>query len=124
MAELKKLVAGRAEVVSFLITILAAWDQAMTILELDIPREAYQTTLAPTYPKQWISPGILTVAAPTPYIRDWLTDRLTSTLSRLLCGILAQPVSHIFILNGLLQILDQGGKRILTIIRNKIQYQY
>jgi chromosomal replication initiation ATPase DnaA len=68
----------------------------MTILELDTRRDTYQTTLAPTYPKKWISPGILTIAAPTPYIRDWLTERLTATLSRLLCGILAQPVSILF----------------------------
>lgn len=46
--------------------------------------------------EQWISPGILTIAAPTPYLRDWLTERLTTTLSRLLCGILAQPVSLLF----------------------------
>jgi hypothetical protein len=25
-----------------------------------------------------------------PYIRDWLTERLTATVSRILCGILAQ----------------------------------
>jgi hypothetical protein len=37
-------------------------------------------------------PGILPIAAPSPYIRDWLT----STLSRLLCGILNQPVSLLF----------------------------
>jgi hypothetical protein len=39
---------------------------------------------------------MLTIAASTPQVRDWLTARLTSTLSRLLCGILAQPVSLIF----------------------------
>jgi hypothetical protein len=77
-------------------TILAAWTHAMAILELDIRRETYQTYLAPTYPKKWISPGILVITAPTPYIRDWLTDRLTSTLSRLMCGILAQPISLLF----------------------------
>jgi hypothetical protein len=43
-----------------------------------------------------LSPGILTIAAPTPYIRDWLTARLTATLSRLLCGIIAQPVYLLF----------------------------
>jgi hypothetical protein len=43
-----------------------------------------------------LSPGILTIAAPTPYIRDWLTARLTATLSRLLCGILNQPLTIIF----------------------------
>jgi hypothetical protein len=30
------------------------------------------------------------------YIRDWLTSRLTATLSRLLCGILNQPISLLF----------------------------
>jgi hypothetical protein len=51
---------------------------------------------APTHPLTWTSPGILDIAAPTPYIRDWLTSRLTATLSRLLCGILNQPVSLLF----------------------------
>jgi hypothetical protein len=36
------------------------------------------------------------IAAPSPYIRDWLTARLTATLSRLLCGIINQPVSLLF----------------------------
>lgn len=33
-----------------------------------------------SHPHKWISPGILVIAAPTPYIRDWLTSRLTATL--------------------------------------------
>jgi hypothetical protein len=40
-------------------------------------------------------PGV-SCPTPTSYIRDWLTARLTSTLSRFLCGILAQPVSLLF----------------------------
>jgi DNA-binding transcriptional ArsR family regulator len=77
-------------------TILASWDHALKLLQLDIRRDTYQTYLEPTRPVRWISPGILVIAAPTPYLRDWLTSRLTATLSRLLCGILNQPVSLLF----------------------------
>ena len=63
----------------------------MKLLQLDIRHDTYQTYLAPTHPKKWIAPGILVIAAPTPHLRDWLT-------SRLLRGILAQPVSVILFL--------------------------
>jgi hypothetical protein len=39
---------------------------------------------------------MLTIDAHSRYIRDWLTARLTATLSRLLCGILNQPVTLLF----------------------------
>ena len=36
--------------------------------------------------------GVLTVGIPNAYGRDWLASRLTSTVNRLLTGILDQPV--------------------------------
>ena len=77
-------------------TSLEAWEQARNLIQLDLRADLFQDYLAPTRPLTWISPGILTIAAPTPYIRDWLTSRLTATLSRLLCGILNQPISLLF----------------------------
>ena len=77
-------------------TLLEAWEQALNLIQLDIRAEHFQTYLAPTHPQNSISPGILTIAAPTPYLRDWLTSRLTATLSRLLCGILDQPITILF----------------------------
>jgi hypothetical protein len=74
-----------------------AWETALAQLQMEMPKAAFD---------MWArearliacEDGLLTVAAPNAYARDWLESRLSSTLARLLTGILNQPVQMRFVI--------------------------
>lgn len=78
-----------------------AWQMAVELLRLDMPKAAVDRYLAPAFLQRFDpQPPRLIVAAPTAYARDWMTDRLTSTLRRMLIGICDQDVAVEFVALG------------------------
>ena len=69
-------------------SVLAAWEQALQVLQGELSPGSTQTYLA--------AARRLGVIAPTPYARDWLRERVGRTLERMLCGILDRAVRVVF----------------------------
>ncbi len=75
-----------------------AWLATMGQLKMDMSKAAFDT---------WVKSCELigyedrkfTIAVPNPYARDWLESRLSSTITRVLTGIMNQPQEVAFILN-------------------------
>lgn len=73
-----------------------AWESVLGQLQLDMPRASFDTWVRDTEPLSF-EDGVMTVSARNVYARDWLESRLTSTVQRLLIGILNQSVSVRFV---------------------------
>ena len=64
-----------------------AWQSVLAQLQLDMAKASFDTWVRDTYPLSYEN-GILTIAVPNAYARDWLDGRLASTVNRLLIGIM------------------------------------
>ncbi|WKZ45912.1 MAG: DnaA N-terminal domain-containing protein [Anaerolineales bacterium] len=73
-----------------------AWESVLGQLQLDMPRASFDTWVRDTELLSF-EDGVMTVSARNVYARDWLESRLTSTVQRLLIGILNQSVSVRFV---------------------------
>lgn len=73
-----------------------AWQAAVGQLQLDMPKAAFDTWISNT---EFISyeDGYFIIGAPNAYARDWLENRLTSTATRLLTGLMNRTVQINFI---------------------------
>lgn len=69
-----------------------AWQAALGQLQLEMPKAAFDTWVRDT---EFITyeDGAFTIGVKNAYARDWLEDRLTSTVSKLLAGIMNRTVS-------------------------------
>ena len=74
-----------------------AWKAAVEQLRLEMSKGAFDTRLAPARLLDFTD-QVFTVGVADPLNRDWLDSRLTSTLMRLLTGILGTPVQVQFVL--------------------------
>ncbi len=68
-----------------------AWQMTLDQLRLEMPKADFDTWVGSAHFVAF-GDGILTVGIPNAYGRDWSASRLTSTVNRLLTGILDQPV--------------------------------
>jgi chromosomal replication initiator protein len=68
-----------------------AWQMALDQLRLDMPKASFDTWVRDT---GFVSfeDGVFTIGTPNAYGREWLASRLTSTVTRLMTGILNQLV--------------------------------
>ena len=73
-----------------------AWQSVLAQLQMEMPRASFDTWVRDTRPTAYEN-GIITVGVRNAYARDWLESRLSSTVSRLLIGILNSNVSVEFI---------------------------
>ena len=73
-----------------------AWQSVLAQLQMEMPRASFDTWVRDTRPMAYEN-GIITVGVRNAYARDWLESRLSSTVSRLLIGILNSNVSVEFI---------------------------
>jgi len=73
-----------------------AWQAVLGQLQLEMPRASFDTWVRDTRPVVYEA-GVMTVAVRNAYARDWLENRLLSTVSRLLAGILEQVVEVRFV---------------------------
>lgn len=76
-----------------------AWQSVLGQLQMEMPRASYDTWVRDTKPVSY-QDGTLTVGVRNAYARDWLENRLASTVNRLLIGILNATVDVSFIVNG------------------------
>ncbi len=73
-----------------------AWQSVLGQLQMEMPRASFDTWVRDTRPVSYDN-GVLTVGVSNAYARDWLDSRLTTTISRLLIGILSSNVSVDFV---------------------------
>src|SRR5512143_179991 len=73
-----------------------AWQSVLLQLQSEMPKASYDTWVGETRPVSYEN-GALTVGVPNAYARDWLESRLSSTVSRLLVGILDSNVAVNFV---------------------------
>jgi hypothetical protein len=76
-----------------------AWQSALGQLQMEMPKSSFDTWVQDT---QLVSfnDGLFTVGARNSYARDWLDSRLSSTVKRLLMGIMNQPVEVEFVVSA------------------------
>ncbi|WKZ35050.1 MAG: DnaA N-terminal domain-containing protein [Anaerolineales bacterium] len=72
------------------------WSSVLAQLQLDMPRASYETWVVGTV-ALGLENDVLLVSTRNAYARDWLESRLTSTVQRLLVGILNRSVSVKFV---------------------------
>ena len=75
-----------------------AWRTILEQLQMEMPRAAFDTWVRDTRPVSY-DDGLLTVGVRNAYARDWLESRLTSTVSRLLIGIMNRTVDVVFVVS-------------------------
>ena len=85
-----------------------AWQSVLGQLQMEMPRASYDTWVRDTQPIKYVN-GLLTVSVRNAYARDWLENRLASTVSRLLIGIMDSNVSVDFVVS---QIDDEVSESI------------
>jgi chromosomal replication initiator protein len=76
-----------------------AWQSVLGQLQMEMPRASFDTWVRDTRPLSY-QDGTLTIGVRNAYARDWLESRLSSTVSRLLVGIMNASVAVSFIVNG------------------------
>jgi len=79
--------------------VVNAWQSVLGQLQMEMPRASFNTWVKDTNAIQF-QEGIFTVGAKNAYARDWLENRLSSTIVRLLSGILDQDVNLEFVVSG------------------------
>ncbi len=75
-----------------------AWQTVLGQLQMEMPRASYDTWVRDTYPMNY-EDGLLTVGVHNAYARDWLESRLSSTVSRLLVGVMNRAVDVDFVVS-------------------------
>ncbi len=73
-----------------------AWQAAVANLELDMSRATFSTWVKPTHLVEF-SDDTFVIGCINAYGRDWLTDRLTTTLQRFLTGVLNREAKVRFV---------------------------
>ncbi len=73
-----------------------AWQSVLAQLQMEMPRASFDTWVRDTRPVGYEN-GELTISVRNAYARDWLESRLTSTVNRLLIGILNSNVAVNFV---------------------------
>ena len=72
------------------------WSSVLAQLQLDMPRASYETWVLGTQAIA-LEKDVLLVSTRNAYARDWLESRLTSTVQRLLVGVLNRSISVKFV---------------------------
>lgn len=76
-----------------------AWSSVLTQLQMDMPRASFETWVLGTQ-ALGLENDVLLVSTRNAYARDWLESRLTSTVQRLLVGILNRSVYVKFVVSN------------------------
>ena len=72
-----------------------AWQAAVANLQMDMSRAAFETWVKPTHLEDF-KDGTFVIGCMNAYGRDWLADRLTSTLERFLSGVMNRGIKVCF----------------------------
>lgn len=76
-----------------------AWQSVLGQLQMEMPRASFDTWVRDTKALSYQN-GKLVIGVRNAYARDWLENRLASTVSRLLVGIVNGSVNVDFVVNG------------------------
>jgi chromosomal replication initiator protein len=77
-----------------------AWQSVLGQLQMEMPRASFDTWVRDTQPLAY-EEGVMTIAVRNAYARDWLENRLMSTVARLLAGMMNRSVEVRFVVaNG------------------------
>ena len=76
-----------------------AWQSALGQLQMEMPKASFDTWVRDTHIAAY-SEGSFTIGVRNAYARDWLESRLSSTVTRLLMGIMNRAVDVVFVVNG------------------------
>jgi len=75
-----------------------AWQSALGQLQMEMPKASFDTWVRDTQIFSY-EDGLFTIGVHNAYARDWLESRLSSTVTRLLMGIMNRTVDVVFIVN-------------------------
>ncbi len=87
-----------------------AWQSALGQLQMEMPKASFDTWVRDTRVASY-EDGLFTVTVNNAYARDWLESRLSSTVTRLLLGIMNRSVEVSFIVRS----SENGGEVLPTI---------
>lgn len=73
-----------------------AWQSVLGQLQMEMPRASFDTWVRDTRPLTY-EEGVMTIAVRNAYARDWLENRLLSTVARLLAGMMNRVVDVRFV---------------------------
>jgi chromosomal replication initiator protein len=76
-----------------------AWQSALGQLQMEMPKASFDTWVRDTQICSY-EEGLFTIGVSNAYARDWLESRLSSTVTRLLMGIMNCPVNVAFVINS------------------------
>jgi len=76
-----------------------AWQSALGQLQMEMPKASYDTWVRDTRIFTY-DDGLFTIGVRTAYARDWLESRLSTTVTRLLMGIMNRSVDVAFVVNA------------------------
>ena len=76
-----------------------AWQSALGQLQMEMPKASFDTWVRDTRIASY-EDGLFTVTVHNAYARDWLESRLSSTVTRLLMGIMNRSVEVTFIVRS------------------------
>src|SRR5512140_2798235 len=76
-----------------------AWQSAMGQLQMEMPKASYDTWVRETRMSSYAD-GAFTISVRNAYARDWLESRLSSTVTRLLTGIMNRSVNVSFVVKN------------------------
>jgi chromosomal replication initiator protein len=77
-----------------------AWQSALGQLQMEMPKASFDTWVRDTQIFSY-DDGVFTIGVRNAYARDWLESRLSSTVTRLLMGIMNRSVDVSFIVNAI-----------------------
>ena len=75
-----------------------AWQSVLAQLQMEMPRASYDTWVRDTRPTSYEN-GVLTVGVRNAYARDWLENRMSATVDRLLVGLFDSNVTVEFVVS-------------------------
>ncbi len=76
-----------------------AWQSALGQLQMEMPKASFDTWVRDTQIASYVD-GLFTVTVHNAYARDWLESRLSSTVTRLLMGIMNRSVEVTFVVRS------------------------
>ena len=76
-----------------------AWQSALGQLQMEMPKASFDTWVRDTQIASY-EDGLFTVSVHNAYARDWLESRLSSTVTRLLMGIMNRSVEVTFVVRS------------------------
>jgi len=76
-----------------------AWQSALGQLQMEMPKASFDTWVRDTQIASY-EDGLFTVSVHNAYARDWLESRLSSTVTRLLMGIMNRSVEITFVVRS------------------------